>query len=172
MSTAVVTTEGASKTVSLRRKKVLITGATGFIGGRVAEVLSQIGVPCTVLVRTWKRAARLSRLPLQMIGGDVLNPSAIREAMAGCDAVVHAVVDNRIGGKAHRKTSAVGTGNVMDAALRCGVRRVVHLSSVAVYSYAPRPDAATEEGRYRYSGDAYCDGKIDSERVALRYARR
>jgi nucleoside-diphosphate-sugar epimerase len=43
---------------------------------------------------------------------------------------------------------------------------------VAVYSYRPGPDAATEEGAYRYSGDVYCDGKIDAEKIALRYYRQ
>src|SRR5262249_34989814 len=50
--------------------------------------------------------------------------------------------------------------------------RVVHLSSVAVYGYEAHPGASTEAGAYRYTGNAYCDGKIDAECVALQYLRQ
>jgi len=151
--------------------RVLITGATGFIGGRLAEVAFEHGISVVALVRTWSRAARLARLPVRMIHGDILDLDSLRAAMKGCDVVFHCAVDNRVGGKAHRRSSVQGTTNVMQGALEIGVKRVVHLSSVAVYSYKPGPDAATEEGSYRYSGDAYCDGKIDAEKIALRYYR-
>lgn len=152
-------------------KRIFITGATGFIGGRLAEVACERNIPVVGLVRTWSHAARLARLPVRMAYGDVLDPDSLREAMKGCDVVFHCAVENRVGGQAHRRVSVEGTDNVMQAALEMGVKRVLHLSSAAVYSYRPGPDAATEEGAYRYSGDAYCDGKIDGEKVALRYCR-
>ena len=150
-------------------RQVLVTGATGFIGCRLAEVAVARGIPVVGLVRQWSHAARLGRLPVRLVGGDVLHPDSLRGAMSDCDVVFHCAVDNRAGGKAHRATSVQGTVNVMQAALELGVKRVVHLSSTAVYSYQPRPEAATEEGMYRYSGDVYCDGKIDGEKAALRY---
>jgi len=153
-------------------KQVLITGATGFIGGRLAEVACGQGIPVVGLVRTWSHAARLARLPVHMVGGDILYPDSLREAMKDCDVVFHCAVDNRVGGKARRHVSVQGTVNVLQIALEVGVKRVVHLSSAAVHSYKPGPDAATEEGAYRYSGDIYCDGKIDGEKAALRYWRQ
>jgi nucleoside-diphosphate-sugar epimerase len=106
-----------------------------------------------------------------MVHGDVLDLVSLREAMKGCDVVFHCAVDNRIGGEAHRRISVEGTANVMQVALEMGVKRVVHLSSTAVFSYKPEPDAATEAGAYRYTGIDYCDGKIDGEKEALRYYR-
>lgn len=152
-------------------KQALITGATGFIGGRLAEVAFEHGIPIVALVRAWARATRVARLPIRMVAGNVLDVNSLREAMQDCEVVFHCAVDNRISGKDHRASSVQGTANVMQAALEMGVKRVVHLSSVAVYSYRPGPDAATEEGTYHYSGDAYCDGKIDGEEIALRYYR-
>jgi len=151
-------------------KKILITGATGFIGGRLAEVACQREVPVVALVRRWPRAARLGRLPVSMASGDVLDPASLRQAMRGCDVVFHSVVDETVGGEAHRRVSVEGTQNVLRAALETGVERVVHLSSTAVYSYRPGPDAGSEEGAYRYSRDPYCDAKIDSEKAALDHA--
>src|SRR5690606_27750783 len=57
-------------------KRVLITGATGFIGGRLAEVLTDLGIEVTALVRSWATAARLARLPVRMVGGDILDPES------------------------------------------------------------------------------------------------
>jgi len=150
-------------------KRILITGATGFIGGRLAEVAFERGILVSALVHTWSYAVRLARLPVRMIPGDILDPISLRAAMKDCDVVFHCAIDNRVGGELHRRSSVEGTANVMQAALEEGVKRVVHLSSIAVYGYRPGRDAASEDGLYRYSGDAYCDGKIDGEKVALRY---
>jgi nucleoside-diphosphate-sugar epimerase len=151
--------------------RILITGATGFIGGRLAEMACERNIPAVALVRTWSHAARLSRLPVRMVQGDILNPDSLRAAMQGCDVVFHCAVDNNAGGQAHRRVSVEGTANVMQVALEMGVKRAVHLSSTAVFGYRPEPDAATEVGVYRYSGDDYCDGKIDGEKEALRYCQ-
>jgi nucleoside-diphosphate-sugar epimerase len=152
-------------------KKILITGATGFIGGRLAEVACERKLAVVGLVRTWSHAARLARLPVSMAYGDVLSCDSLRESMRCCDVVFHCAVDNRVTGRAHRRVSVDGTANVMRAALETRVKRVVHLSSTAVYGYEAGPESALEEGMYCYSGDSYCDGKIGGEKVALRYYR-
>lgn len=148
-------------------QRIFITGATGFIGGRLAEVACQRNIAAVALVRTWSRAARLARLSVQLTQGDVLDATGLADAMRGCDVVFHCAVDNRSSGARHRRISVTGTENVMRAAAAVGARRVVHISSTAVFSYKAAADAATEAGAYRYSGDAYCDGKIDSEKAAL-----
>ncbi|MDT7041525.1 NAD-dependent epimerase/dehydratase family protein [Candidatus Nitronereus thalassa] len=150
-------------------KKIFITGGTGFIGCRLAEVLCERQFEVVALVRQWSRAVRLARLPIQMVHGDILNKESLCKAMKGCDVVFHCAVDNRVEGDLHRQTSAQGTDNVMQVAKELGVNRVVHLSSTAVFSYQAKPDTSTEEGKPNLSGDAYCDGKIESEKIALRY---
>ncbi len=125
-------------------KRILITGATGFIGGRLAEVAAQLDLQVVCLVRTWSRAARLSRLAAQMVQGDILDLESLRRALAGCDTVFHCAADNRASWDVHRRSSVQGTDSVMRAALETGARRVVHLSSIAVFGYKLRPDAATE----------------------------
>lgn len=152
-------------------KKILITGSTGFIGGRLAEVACELGIPTVALVRTWSRAALLSRLPLAMMHGDVLDLDSLRVAMRGCDVVFHCAVDFRRIGRAHRRSSVVGTRNVLQAALEAEVTRVVMLSSIAVYGRTPPPGIVTEEAPLRHTGDNYGDGKLDAERIALRFHR-
>jgi nucleoside-diphosphate-sugar epimerase len=153
-------------------KKALITGATGFIGCRLAEIACERKIPVVGLVRNWSGAARLARLSLQMSSGDLLRTESLRKAMQGCDVVFHCAVDNRLGGRAHWRSSVAGTENVMKAALQAGVKRIVYLSSAAVYGYHPAAETTTETAPDFRSDDAYCKGKIESEKVALRYHQR
>src|SRR5262249_208804 len=124
-------------------KRVLITGATGFIGCRLAEILVQREVPVAALVRTWSNAARLARLPVALAAGDMLDLDSLRSAVKNCDVIIHCAVDNRAydagAAQEHRRSSQLGTANVLQAALEAHVERVVHLSSVAVYGYEAHP---------------------------------
>jgi len=151
---------------------VLVTGATGFIGGRLAEILATQGVPVRALVRTWSRAARLARLPVELIGGDMLDLESLRRAAAGCRTIYHCAVDFAAGGRAIRRSSAVGARHVLQAALDAGVERVVFLSTVAVYGADPPPGPISEDTPVRHEGDDYADGKIDAEAAALDVHRR
>lgn len=153
-------------------KRILITGSTGFIGGRLAEVLVARGTSTVALVREWQRAARLSRLPLEMVHGDILDDASLRRAMEGCDVVFHCAVDFRRIGRAHRRSSVVGTQKVMQAALEAGARRVVYLSSIAVYGGRPPDRVLTEDLPVRHTRHNYGDAKIDAERVALGFFRK
>ncbi|MDQ7827889.1 MAG: NAD-dependent epimerase/dehydratase family protein [Armatimonadota bacterium] len=145
---------------------VLVTGATGFIGGRLAEVLAAQGVPVRALVRTWSRAARLARLPVELVGGDMLDLASLRRAAAGCRTIYHCAVDFAAGGRAIRRSSALGARHVLQAALNAGVERVVLLSTVAVYGADPPPGSISEDTPVRHEGDDYADGKIDAEAAA------
>lgn len=150
--------------------RVLVTGATGFIGGRFAELAVRREWEVVGFVRTWSRAARLARLPVDIVQGDVLDKDSLIRAMEGCDAVVHCAVDNSKAGKAHRDIGVRGTRNVMEAAAASGVRSVVHISSAAVFGYSPTGHI-DETTPVTHQGDYYCDGKIDAEQEALDAAR-
>ncbi|MDR7543863.1 MAG: NAD-dependent epimerase/dehydratase family protein [Armatimonadota bacterium] len=154
------------------RRRVCVTGATGFIGGRLTEVAVARGNDVTCLVRTWHKAARLARFPVRFVHGDIQQPESLLEAMKGCEVVFHCAVDFAVPWERHRRLNTDGTVNVMRAAHAAGIRRVVYLSSIAVHGYAPRPGAATEDAPLVYTGNPYCDGKIDAERAILEHGRR
>ncbi len=153
-------------------RQAFITGATGFIGGRVAEMVFDQGTTIVALVRTWAQAARLARLPVEIVHGDILDIESLRRGMQRCDLVIHCAVDWRGGGKANRRSSTMGTRNVLQAALETGVQRVVFLSSVAVFGRGLQGETVAEENPCPYTGDPYGDGKIDAERIALDYYRK
>ncbi len=80
-------------TVTDRRRRVLVTGAGGFLGGRAVELLGErYGWDVVALVREPKGAARLARWPANIVVGDICSPADMDRVMPGCDAVVHCAV--------------------------------------------------------------------------------
>ncbi|MGH9142214.1 MAG: NAD-dependent epimerase/dehydratase family protein [Vicinamibacterales bacterium] len=159
-------------TTPLSDTTVLVTGATGFIGGRLAErLVVEHGARVRALVRNFGRAARLARFPIELIQGDLCSPESIDRATAGCHYVFHCAYGSDGQDDARRVVNAQGTRNVLDAALRHRVRRVVHTSTVTVYGNTP--DGPLDETAPRVkTGFAYGDSKIEAEEAALGYVGR
>jgi nucleoside-diphosphate-sugar epimerase len=148
--------------VDYKAKRVLVTGGTGFIGGRLAECLAfELQAEVSLLVRDWQHAVWTSRLPARSLDGDVTQPESLAQAMHGCQIVFHCV---GVGGDEEtcRRVNRDGTLNVLKAAMAAGVQRVVYLSSVAVHGPNP-PDNADESAPFVHSGNAYGDSKIAVE---------
>jgi nucleoside-diphosphate-sugar epimerase len=157
--------------VSYANKKVLVTGATGFIGGRLAErLVFEHGGEVRALVRDWRKAVWLSRLPVTIVEGDVTDRPSLDRAMAGCDVVFHCV---GVGGNETtcRAVNVQGTANVLEAALTAGVKQVVYLSSHAVLGPNPPANAGDHTPMVR-TGSAYGDSKVDAEEVVAAFTAR
>jgi nucleoside-diphosphate-sugar epimerase len=139
------------------RRRILVTGAGGFIGGRVVEVLHTLGRDEPVAgVRRWASAARVGRLPVALVQCDVTNEASVRAAMNGCTHVIHCAVGDT-------ETTVGGTRTVLEAARALGVRRVVHVSTIDVYGR--EQGTLTEDQPLHKRGEAYGDSKIDAEQA-------
>ena len=154
--------------MNLADKRVLVTGASGFIGGRIAERLAQ--EECArvrVLVR--RPVETLHATSLQ---GDMTDADAVRRAVDGCDVVIHCAAKQFPPGTQAQfiAENVGGFENLARAALACGVTRFVHLSTINVHGYPP-PPGCNADSPLRESGDFYSDSKIATERVAWQYYR-
>ncbi len=133
--------------VSPPLRRVLLTGATGFLGSAIARALHDAGHEVRAFARPSAPRALLEGMPVSYAAGDLTNADSVGRAVRGCDAVVHCAADYRIwvpDPDAMRAVNVDGTRAVMRAALAEGCRRVVHVSSVATLK--PRSDGlpATE----------------------------
>jgi nucleoside-diphosphate-sugar epimerase len=118
--------------------KAFITGATGFVGGRLAEKLRERGDDVVCLVRSPQKAAKLEPLGCTLVSGDLKDVEAIKTGMEGCDAVFHVAADYRVGLRASSQdsmtdTNVGGTTRVLDAAAATpSVKKVGYVSSLVV----------------------------------------
>jgi len=115
--------------------KAFVTGATGFIGGHLVRKLRERGDDVVALVRNPSKAAGLDA---QLVQGDLASEDAIRQGVAGCDAVFHVGAVYKVGipkseHEAMYDTNVRGTERVIDSAVDAGVARIVYVSTGNVY---------------------------------------
>lgn len=159
--------------MDLRDKRVLVSGATGFIGGFLARRLQlQEGAQVRALARTPAKAAALAKLGVEIAVGDITDAESVRRAMKGCQIVYHAAAwaDEQGDREQVWAVNVTGTRHMVDAAVAEGVQRFVHLSSCAVYGSLQQMDI-DETIAPRKSGRVYHDSKVEAEEVVFRAYR-
>jgi dihydroflavonol-4-reductase len=150
--------------------RALVTGAAGFIGRHVVDALVDAGAEVIAFDRAYAAAPPPAGVT-DVVSGDVLDPDALRRALAGCDAVFHlaAVYSYARADAASMQTVNVdGTRTVLEEAARAGVRRIVHTSSCATCGPVPGRDADERDlPTARELVIPYTRTKLDGERLAL-----
>lgn len=155
-------------------KKILVTGAAGFIGQHTVARLLRDGFAVQVLVRNsvwpvdWNRR-------VEVVVGDVRDPDAAKKALAGCDTVLH------LAGKAHdaeelhdtgehEQITVIGTQNLLAAAQTAGVRTFLFLSSLSVYG--PSTHAQQDETAPCGPVTAYGWAKLKAETCLFEHGQK
>lgn len=140
-------------------KRVLLTGATGFVGREVLKELVVRGYQPICLVRSARRAepiiARFMDRP-KVVVGTIFDHGAVREAMADADAVIHLVgiiFENRFSGQTFERIHRSGTASVARTAQELGVGRFIHMSALGA-----RPDAISRYHRTKYQAEELVQG--------------
>src|SRR5947199_329234 len=127
----------------------LVTGASGFLGGRTAAALCGRGEAVRVLVRPTSDRRRIADLPVEYAEGDVTDRASVEKALDGVETVYHAAALYELGtGKPEymEQVNVGGTANVLEAAHERGIL-AVHVSSVA--ALGPTGDTPAVEGHWR-----------------------
>ncbi len=138
--------------------KVLVTGATGFLGRRVSQLLARRGYKACALSRKY------SDSPIPVVVGDIRSESACSEATRGVQVVIHAAAETRDPRLFHQ-VNVVGTRNVFRAAVENGVERVVHVSTVGVIGADPTEPCIFHEESPCRPRNAYERSKWEAECV-------
>jgi NAD dependent epimerase/dehydratase len=163
-------------------KKVLVTGADGFIGSHLTEHLLSVGADVRAFVYYnsfnswgWLDGAAPDLLKsIDVFAGDIRDPHGVRKAMQGCDVVLHLAALIAIPYSYHSPdtyvdTNIKGTLNIVQAARELGVERVVHTSTSEVYGtaqFVPITEEHPLQGQSPYSAS-----KIGADQMALSFHR-
>lgn len=154
-------------------EKILVTGATGFTGGHLARTLARRGKAVRALVRDPQRAAHLQALGIELARGDLLDPASLAQAMVGVHTVYHVAAtfrEEKISEERMWATNALGVQHMLEMAIRAGVGRFVHVSTVGVHGAIEQPPA-DENAPYKPE-DRYQKSKLAGEKIALDIMRR
>ncbi len=148
--------------------RILITGATGFLGSALARRLVVAGHRVRILRRESSLLAALAGVEYETAIGDLRDAVAVSRAVRGCEIVFHSAAliqywDHR--NALQRAINVEGTRHVVDACLQHGVQRLIHVSSVAAVGYAPNATPIDETAAYNLAPFRlnYADTKHDAE---------
>lgn len=163
-----------------KNSTVLVTGADGFIGSHLTEVLVRRGYDVRAFVyynsfNSWgwlDHCAADVKGRFQVVAGDIRDPHGVKEAMQGCDVVLHLAALIAIPFSYHSPdtyvdTNIKGTLNVLQAARELGVKKVVHTSTSEVYGtaqYVPIDESHPLLGQSPYSAS-----KIGADQLAYSF---
>ena len=156
--------------------RALVTGATGFVGAAVARALLADRWDVRALVREGSDRSNLSALPVELAVGDLSDLVSLDRAVADCAAVFHVAADYRLGAPDPSqlyRANVDGTRNILAAARRGGVERIVYTSSVATIGIpadGTPGDESTPVALEAMIGH-YKRSKFLAEQVALEAAR-
>jgi len=168
--------------IAMASQKILVTGADGFIGSHLAEALVRDGHDVRAFVfynsfNSWgwlDHAETRVKDALDVVAGDIRDPHGVREAMRGCDIVLHlaaliAIPFSYASPAAYLETNAGGTLNLLQAARDLGVSRFVHTSTSEVYGTAQR--VPIDEQHPLQAQSPYAATKIAADQIALSFHR-
>lgn len=153
----------------MQSRLAVVTGASGHVGANLVRVLLERGWAVRAVVRQDRRA--VEGLPVEMVAGDVLDPASLERAFHEAEVVFHLAARISILGPEGGQVEGINVGgarHVARACLSCGVRRLVHFSSIHAFSAEPRGEIIDE--RRRLAGaeaPAYDRTKAAGEREVL-----
>lgn len=171
-----------SSTQTLTGQKYLVTGAGGFIGSHLVEALVRAGADVTAMVRYGSASSwgNLEFAPddvkgqFRVVAGNIDDGDFVMHAMQGIDVVCHlaaliAIPYSYVAPRSYVRTNVEGTLNVVEAARRLSVRRVVHTSTSEVYGTAVR--VPIDEEHPLQGQSPYSASKIGADKIAESYYR-
>lgn len=149
-------------------KTILVTGGGGFLGSAIVRMLIERGDSVHVLYR--KEYPEIEKTGVKVFRGDISNPSLVKKAVEGCNAVIHTAAKAGIWGKYEEyfQSNVQGTQNILDACQSLGVSKLVYTSSPSVAYSSEGVEGADESIPYpRKYASHYSATKAQAEKLVL-----
>ena len=154
--------------------KILVTGATGFLGTNITLLLIEAGYSVRTFGLPGSTTKYIKNPKIENIEGDITDPQSVEKAVVGIDAIIHVAGDTSFWKKnfeRQRRINVDGVRNVMESAKKNGIAKVVHTSTVDTFGYSPNGPIDESWSDYNYEGWGYnyADTKRQGEKLVLNY---
>jgi nucleoside-diphosphate-sugar epimerase len=151
--------------------RYLITGATGFVGGHLAQACIAQGKQVSTIARATSNTAELDKLGVKVYRGDLRDPNVVRQALEDVEVVIHsaAKVGNWGPLEEYRAVNVEGLRGLLDACKGMALSRFIHLSSLGVYAARHHYGSDESEPLPATHRDGYTQSKVEAEKLALKY---
>lgn len=179
MSEQTTPEQDSGRGTSLAGRRVLVTGAGGFIGSHLVELLLAEGAEVRAFVHynsrnDWGHLEGLDTSGVEVVSGEIQDPFSVMSAAQGCSVIFHlaaliGIPYSYVAPQSYVATNVLGTLNVLEAARRFDVERVVHTSTSETYGtavYTPIDERHPLQGQSPYSAS-----KIGADKMAESYWR-
>jgi nucleoside-diphosphate-sugar epimerase len=152
----------------------LITGATGFVGGHLAEACLARGMIVRAIVRLGSDTRHLEKLGVMLVRGDLTDDSTIQHAVEGVEVIVHCAAKVGDWGplEDYRRVNVEALRHLLDACKGRPLSRFVHMSSLGVYPARNHHGSDERETLPELHMDGYTQSKVEAEHLVLDYQRR
>jgi nucleoside-diphosphate-sugar epimerase len=149
----------------------LITGASGFLGGHLAEACAAKGWEVRALVRAASDTSALTHPGITLVRGDLADPASLPAALEGVEVVFHtaAKVGDWGPAESYRAVNVDGTRALLEACRTRPIQRFVHFSSLGVYAARDHFGTTEDEPLPERHIDGYTQTKVESEKLVLSY---
>ncbi len=153
--------------------KVLVTGADGFLGNNIVRELLDRKLEVRAFIQKNSPVKTLDELPIEKIYGDILILEEVEKAAQGCDYIIHAAANTNIWPQRSeiiRKVNYDGTLNVISAALKANVKRLVAISTATSIGHGTTEHPSNENAPFtagKYGLD-YIDSKLEAQNAILK----
>lgn len=156
---------------------ILVTGANGFLGRNLIDELYRRKRKIRAFVGPGNTEHCLDGKVTEILHGDILDAASLREAARGCEAIIHTAAITAIWprrSEMQRRINVDGTANVLEAAKRAKVNRVIYVGSATSFGYGTKDNPGDENSEYRGAeyGLDYFDSKYEAQKLVLQAAHR
>jgi len=152
---------------------ILITGATGYLGTKLSQLLADRGESVRLLQRTDSQSKILNRPEISIVLGDIMDKESLKNAMKGISKVYHMAAYARLWAKdplIYQNINVEGTRNVLDAAWNAGIQKMVHTSTAGVVGPSGKLPMNEEMPRNAGFFNLYEKTKWEAENLSMDYA--
>ncbi len=152
--------------------KVLVTGATGFVGGHLTEALIKRGYQARALARQSSDTSLLMKADIEIVNGDIRDAAVMKRAVRDCHCVYHLAAKttkDHLSKKQYYAHNVQGTKNVAQAALDAGVSRLVYASTIGIYGTVC--NSSIDENTAPSPDSYYRETKLGGEKEVVRLHR-